>query len=120
MRVGLGPSKRVPAYCTGLGKAMLAFMEKEKRLRKILSTVDFVHFTPTTITSPELLFKNFEEIRERGAAYDDCEYEEGLACVAAPIINARNEVVASMSIAYLARYGKTAQKRGLFLILFVM
>ena len=114
VRVGLGSSKRVPAYCTGLGKAMLAFMEKEK-VKKILSTVDFVHFTPTTITSPELLFKNFEEIRERGVAYDDCEYEEGLACVAAPIINARNEVVASRSIAYpRSRYGKNSSEERAF------
>lgn len=104
IRVGYGSSKRIPAYCTGLGKAILAFMSKEKQ-EKLLVNAEFVRFTPTTITSQKLFKKDLDETKKRGYAYDNCEYEEGLACVAAPIINAGGEVIASISIAYpRARY----------------
>ncbi len=98
IKVDLNIGKRLPAYCTGLGKAMLAFMPEDKAL-KMLENVEFVKHTNKTVSDKKLLFKQFVRIREKGYCLDDEEYVEGLKCIAAPVFNYYGEVIAAISIA---------------------
>ena len=79
---------RNPAFCTGVGKAMLAY-----HLTSLEAVSDFVRehgdemieYTPRTSTTPERLHEEFVEIRERGFAVDREEHEEGINCIAIPL-----------------------------------
>ncbi|WP_207592370.1 IclR family transcriptional regulator domain-containing protein [Halomontanus rarus] len=75
-----------PMYSTSLGKTILAYLPPE-RTEEIVRNTDFEAITPQTITSPEELYDELEEIAERGYGIDDEENIEGLRCVAAPVRN---------------------------------
>lgn len=88
--------KGAPAYCTAVGKALLAFQPEpvvEHVCRKGLT-----RYTLRTITDPARLRKELEKIRTSGYAVDDEEHQPGLRCVAAPIRNYSGHVIASLSI----------------------
>jgi DNA-binding IclR family transcriptional regulator len=73
---------REPAYCTALGKAMLAFGDQASQAAKL------VHMPPRTeftITEPRAMQAELETIRRTGVAYDREETYRGLGCVASPI-----------------------------------
>ena len=77
---------RNPMYCTGVGKAILAFLpEAEKRL--IVENTVYEMFTPHTLHTPQALLADLELIRNRGYAFDEEEHELGISCIAAPIKN---------------------------------
>ncbi|MHA2787702.1 IclR family transcriptional regulator [Corynebacterium sp. S7] len=85
----------VPAYCTGVGKALLAYDEAlvEETIRRGLHPV-----TPNTITDPEVLRQELAQIRATGISYDHEENTAQLSCVAAPIFGRNNLPVAAMSV----------------------
>lgn len=87
-----------PAHCTGVGKAILAFMSPE-RLERALKQQAFVPYTPSTHKSRESLLQEFTEIRESGIAFDREEHEPGIISIAAPILLNNGRVVGSVSIA---------------------
>jgi len=97
IRIGSQVGKSLPYYCTGVGKAILAFQPQEK-IDQVLSYTRLVSFTPNTITNYNDLLAELENIRKKGYATDNEEIELGLCCVAAPIRNIQGEVVAAMSI----------------------
>jgi DNA-binding IclR family transcriptional regulator len=76
----------LPAYCTGLGKTLLAF-EPEGEVTAWMSTQTFKALTPHTITSATRLLKQLRGIRVRGYGIDEQEREVGVRCVAAPVRN---------------------------------
>jgi DNA-binding IclR family transcriptional regulator len=83
-RVPTRQGGRMPAYCTGLGKAMLAF--DDAAAAEVLRA-DLPARTKTTLSSPDRLRTELDRIRTRGVAFDLQESYEGLGCVAAPIRN---------------------------------
>jgi DNA-binding IclR family transcriptional regulator len=89
--------KRGPIYCTGVGKAMIAFLGEEAR-RKIIESLSMKKFTPHTFTTRPAFVRHLEEIRARGYALDLEEHEIGIRCAAAPIFDHRGEVVAGVSV----------------------
>jgi len=89
--------KRLPAHCTGLGKAMLAFLP-ESDVKRIIKEKGLKKFTKNTITNKKDLFEELKKIRECGYAIDNEEIEDGLRCIAAPIFNGDGEVIAAVSI----------------------
>lgn len=89
---------RKPLYCTGVGKALLAFLP-EPRVNQIVRGGPLSALTPNTITDPDRLMAELEEIRGSGVAYDREEIELGLSCVAAPVLGANGRVVAAISVA---------------------
>lgn len=97
-----GPSSVVmtiegaPSYCTGVGKAMLAFRGEETIERVIAAGLR--RFTPTTITDPEALRADLAETRRRGYSIDRSEHQPNLQCVGAPIRDAGGSVFASVSV----------------------
>ncbi|WP_332603036.1 IclR family transcriptional regulator [Arthrobacter sp. S2(2024)] len=90
----------MPAYCTAVGKAMLAFSPEEV-VAPILAG-DLVPITDRTITDPEQLRTEFAAIRRRGYAIDDRENEPEVRCVAAPIFGHDDHVVAALSVSSLS------------------
>lgn len=90
--------KRAPLYCTGVGKAIFAFLP-ESEILDIIDETDFVKYTENTIVTKDEILKELENIRNLGYAIDDEEHELGIKCAAAPILNHNNEVVAGISVA---------------------
>jgi DNA-binding IclR family transcriptional regulator len=88
----------LPAYCTGLGKTLLAY-SPEAEVEAWAAGQKFPALTPHTITSAKRLLKELRVIRERGYAIDDEEREKGVKCLAAPVRNHSGGVVAAVSVA---------------------
>lgn len=88
---------RAPLYCTGVGKAIFAFLSEAEQER-IINTVSRQKFTKNTITLKKELRKELAKIRKQGYAVDNEEHGYGVRCVAAPIFNKIGEVFASISI----------------------
>jgi IclR family transcriptional regulator, KDG regulon repressor len=95
--------KRVISYCTGLGKAILAYLP-EKELESIVKNIEFKKFTENTIPDKDRLIAELKKIREKGIAYDNGEHEEGIFCIACPIFNIYDEVIASISVTAMFKY----------------
>ena len=88
----------LPAYCTGLGKALLAYLP-DADVRAWAATQTFTLHTPSTITAVPRLLEELRAIRERGYAVDEQEREVGVRCIAAPVRDHQGQVVAAISVA---------------------
>jgi DNA-binding IclR family transcriptional regulator len=86
LRLDVGMGAAAPAYCTGLGKAILAFLS-DRELEVYLKSVTLKALSPKTITSRKRLRAEIADIRRRGYALDDEELSLGLRCVAAPVFD---------------------------------
>jgi len=75
-----------PGYCTGVGKAIMAFMDTDQQARAI-SQQSYLRYTPATITNAQSLKLELEAIRKDGVAFDREEHEPQIICIAAPIIS---------------------------------
>jgi DNA-binding IclR family transcriptional regulator len=87
---------RMPAYCTGVGKVLLAFGPSE-RFAEVLAA-GLRRRTPRTIIAPGLLGAELERIREAGVAFEREESTVGITCVAAPVHGPGGDAVAAISI----------------------
>jgi IclR family transcriptional regulator, KDG regulon repressor len=97
-----------PVHCTSVGKAILAFLPEE-RINDILRRTKFEKFTQRTIASAEALRTEIEKTRRRGYAVDDEEFEEGLRCIAVPLLDAQRLPVGAVSVSGPS-FRVTAQK----------
>jgi IclR family transcriptional regulator, pca regulon regulatory protein len=97
MSVTLGVGSRLPAYCTALGRVLLAHLPSEQ-VDIELSKVDFVQHTKHTVTSLERLQELLVEVRQEGYAINDQELEIGLRSIAVPVRNVVGTVVAAMNV----------------------
>lgn len=89
---------RLPAYCTAMGKAILAFLDDERRA-EVVSRIDFVARGPNTLTDARSFTEALDRIREQGIAVNDEELAYGLRSIAAPIHSHSGEVVAAVNMA---------------------
>ena len=92
-RVGI----RLPAYATGLGKAMLSLLRDDEIIERFAG-VEFTPFTSTTITSLDVLLARIAEVRARGHAEDDGEFTPGVFCIAVPIRATPGQRLTAMSV----------------------
>src|SRR5262249_17587804 len=88
--------KGAPAYCTGVGKALLAF--QPDAVVEAVCRQGLTRHTPNTITSARRLREEPAPGRTAGYAVDNMEHEIGVRCIAGPILNQTDAVVASLSI----------------------
>lgn len=93
--------RRIPLYCTAIGKALLAFATREER-ELALKGVRLLAFTHKTLTSRAALDDELARIREQGFAMDDEEHELGIHCIGAPIFDHTDSVVAALSVSWPA------------------
>lgn len=87
-----------PAHCTGVGKAMLAYLSPE-RMAFAMQRQTFIQFTPATLGCAAALQQDLEAIRKEGVAFDREEHENGIISIAAPILTSKQQVVGAISIA---------------------
>ena len=88
---------RLPAHCTGVGKMLLSALSDGEILDLYQGQRRLTKMTTNSITSVSKLLKELEAIRRRALAYDDCESNIDVRCVAAPVYDVRGQMVAAMS-----------------------
>ena len=86
-----------PGFCTGVGKAMMAFLPEAEQEDALHRQAFFAH-TPHTLTSVGALKAEFEEICDQGVAFDREEHEPGIICIATPILLDTGKVLGAISI----------------------
>jgi len=89
--------RRAPAYCTGVGKALLSQVAPETILENT-NWDTLKRFNDRTIVDPDKLLEHLEAVRQRGFALDEGEHESEVRCVAAPIFDQTGEAVAAISV----------------------
>lgn len=89
--------RNAPVHCTAIGKALIAHLSSED-LARVLGEAELTRYTPRSITTLRELIPHLEAVRERGYGIDDEEFDPGVRCVAAPIRDYRDKVVASVGV----------------------
>jgi IclR family pca regulon transcriptional regulator len=84
IRVDIG--RRLPAHATATGKVLFAALPDEE-LDRLLDDGPLEGYTPTTITDPDRLRAELDEVRRRGYAIVDQEFEPGVLAIAAPVLD---------------------------------
>ncbi|GAA0472719.1 IclR family transcriptional regulator [Actinoplanes capillaceus] len=106
--LNLHVGSRLPAYCTSMGKVLLAHQEPAV-LRALLDRTDFARRGPKTLTNREQLTAALAKIRQTGVAANDEELAAGLRSVAAPVRDRTGRVIAAINIAvHLTVWATTA------------
>lgn len=99
MAISLMPGSRLPAYCTSMGRVLLAALpEDEARAR--LGNGPLPARTPLTRTALADILAELALVRSQGFALIDQEVEMGLRSVAVPLLNARGRVVAALNVGH--------------------
>ena len=93
--------RRIPLYCTAIGKALLAFSTQPDR-DLALKGVRLLAYTPKTLTTHSALEAELARVREQGFAMDDEEHELGIHCIGAPVFDHTGAVVAALSVSWPA------------------
>ncbi len=96
IRMFSGIGKRVPVHSTSLGKALITGLN-DSEILKIIRDKGLSRYTDNTIVNEDEFLKEIEEVRRQGYAIDNAENEEGIYCVAAPIMDYRGKVIAAIS-----------------------
>jgi IclR family transcriptional regulator, pca regulon regulatory protein len=96
--LNLHVGSRLPAYCTSMGKVLLAYLEPDAQ-KAVLEAVKFVKLGPNTITSRSALLQELRQVREAGLAVSSEEMAVGLRSIATPIHSRNGKVVAAINIA---------------------
>jgi IclR family pca regulon transcriptional regulator len=94
LRVG----SRLPAYCTSLGKVLLAFLPDADQ-HEVITQMELAKRGPNTITTRKALLAELEHVRDEGFAVNEEELTAGLISIAAPIRSESREVVAAINMA---------------------
>jgi len=86
-----------PAYCTALGKVILASLRPDQ-LDRYLDRVELKSLTSKTITNPQRLRRELQEIRRAGIAFDDGEFDNEVRCAAMPVHDFSGQVIGAIGI----------------------
>jgi DNA-binding IclR family transcriptional regulator len=97
-RVPTRLGSQLEAYCSGLGKVLLAGLAQPE-LDAYLDDGPFVALTDRTIVDPGVLRRELHHVSCRGYAVDDREIYDDLRCVAVPVRNGRGSAIAALSLA---------------------
>jgi IclR family transcriptional regulator, pca regulon regulatory protein len=97
MSVGLSVGSRLPAYCTSMGRVLLAALP-EQELAAYLDRIELRTLTPKTVTDKRVLHEMLCRVRTQGFALTDEELELGLRSIAVPVRNRQNRTVAAINV----------------------
>jgi IclR family pca regulon transcriptional regulator len=95
--LNLHPGSRLPAYCTAMGKLLLANLPESEQ-RELIASMKLTKRGPNTITSKKALREELDEILAAGFAVNDQELAADLFSIAAPVRNEAREVVAAANL----------------------
>lgn len=96
--LGLSLGSRLPAYCTSMGKLLLAYLPEHEQ-RNLLGEMKLAKRGPNTITSKKGLRSELEHVREESFAVNDEELASGLHSISAPVRSESREVIAAVNMA---------------------
>jgi IclR family transcriptional regulator, pca regulon regulatory protein len=97
MSISLGIGSRLPAFCTSMGRVLLAHLQADD-LDRYLKNAKFTRFTEKTICDPESLRKELVTVTKQGFALVDQELELGLRSLAVPVFAGGAKAVAAINI----------------------
>lgn len=97
MRISLGIGSRLPAWCTSMGRLLLADLDDEA-LRARLEASSIAPFTRHTLTDVDALVAKVQQARRQRWCLVNQELEEGLVSIAAPIVDRGGRMVAALNI----------------------
>lgn len=97
MSIDLGVGSRLPAFCTSMGRILLADLPPEK-LEELLASIEFTRYTERTVASAEKLRQILRMVQRNGYSVIDQELEHGLRSMAVPIRNPAGKVVAALNV----------------------
>ncbi|MCX7708437.1 MAG: IclR family transcriptional regulator [Clostridia bacterium] len=89
--------RRIPVYCSALGKSLLSGLTDDE-LDRIVSNCSLTRLTDNTLTDRSELIRQIKKVRITGWSIDDEEHDEGIRCIAAPVLDYRGKVIAALSI----------------------
>ena len=95
--VDLSVGSRLPAYCTSMGRILLAALDDES-LNDYLNHADLQPKTSRTLHTPEALWECLQRVRQQGWCLVDQELEQGLRSIAVPVYDSAGHVLAAMNI----------------------
>ncbi|KUO48807.1 MAG: hypothetical protein APF76_18170 [Desulfitibacter sp. BRH_c19] len=105
IRMNSFTGQRLPMHATGVGKVLLAYMSEEE-VKSICNIKSLLRMTSNTIVSYEKLVQDLAVIKQNGYAFDNEESQEGLRCIAAPIRDYSERVIAAISVSIpIMRFG---------------
>ena len=97
MSIDLGLGSRLPAYCTSMGRVLLAGLSAAD-LDAYLARVKLTKLTPRTVSEPAELKTVLNGVRRAGFSIVDQELEIGLRSIAVPVTDPSGKVVAAINI----------------------
>lgn len=97
MSVDLHIGSRLPAYCTSMGRILLAYLPSEQ-LENYLAKVELIPYTTRTVNTIEKLRLHLRNIRRNGYSICDQEYEVGLRSLAVPVFSPSGRAVATINL----------------------
>lgn len=97
MAVSLGIGSRLPAFCTSMGRVLLAHLPPDQ-LQDYFKSASLSRFTGKTVTKPELLKKELNTVLKQGYALVDQELELGLRSLAVPVYAGGERVIGAINI----------------------
>ncbi len=89
--------KRVPIHSSAVGKSLMAFKQQEE-IEERLQDYEFFSQTDKTITDKQVYVDELAKVRAQGYSVDNEENEPGIYCIAVPIFDHTNQVIAAISI----------------------
>lgn len=92
--------RRLPAHCTAVGKILLSSLSEEEFAERFAGVRELPGMTRNSLRSVDALRAELARTRVRGIAWDNCESNPDVRCVAAPIYDHRGRMVAAMSISF--------------------
>jgi IclR family transcriptional regulator, pca regulon regulatory protein len=97
MRIDLGVGSRLPAFCTSMGRILLADLPPAK-LEEYLAHVEFKRYTDRTVMNAEKLRQVLRIVQRNGYSIVDQELELGLRSLAVPLRNPNGDVLAALNV----------------------
>jgi IclR family pca regulon transcriptional regulator len=114
MTIDLGVGSRLPAFCTTMGRVLLANLP-ERQLEELLPRIEYRSFTERTVVSAERLRQILRMVQRNGYSVIDQELEHGLRALAVPIRNPSGRVVAALNVGVHAQRVSLQDLLGRFL-----
>lgn len=114
MSVALNAGSRVPAYCTSLGRVLLAALSEDE-LCDYFSKARLIAHTDRTVTTESELRDILTEVRQKGYAIVEEELEIGLQSIAVPVRGAAGTIVAAVNVGAQTNRTTRAQIEQIFL-----
>ena len=108
MSIGLSVGSRLPAYCTSMGRVLLAAL-RDVELAAYLDRVELKALTPKTVTDKSSMLEIIQSVRAQDYALTDEELELGLRSIAVPVRNRQNRTVAAINVGVHAARVSTAE-----------